>query len=274
VIQQKCQEDPTIRSGARLESWVIKQARAGISQLNGALNTIRSRHFWCDHSRRGRVDFKAGELTPAHGVVLVEHLGEPITLPSDCDLQIGIVPIAYMTPSDFLNTIGELRTFADIEAYLSQRAKLPGEMRSVVGGEQLLFQYYVEHDGAFKNWQGYDAEAPELRQRAKDFAEKIRSKMDADRPAYYLEYVADCIATRDPHYSEGLSSETLPWFEQPERRRAYLEYAVRKDGSRCRIWQLFREGQGICAILHGRDVASAVHAGRYETGKTNSIHGL
>lgn len=113
VIQQKCQEDPTIRSGARLESWVIKQARAGISQLNGALNTIRSRDFWCDHSRRGRVDFKAGELTPAHGVVLVEHFGEPVTLPPDCDLQIGNVPIAYMTPSDFLNTIGQLRTFAD-----------------------------------------------------------------------------------------------------------------------------------------------------------------
>lgn len=92
-----------------------------------------------------------------------------------------------------------------------------------MGGEQLLFQYYVEHDGAFENWRGYDVEALELRQRAEDFAEKIRSKMDADRPAYYLEYVADCIATRDSHYSEGLSSETLPWFEQPERRRAYLE---------------------------------------------------
>jgi hypothetical protein len=223
VVQQKCQEDPTSRSGARLDSWVIKQAEAGVSQLRGALNTIQSRDFWCDHPRRGRVDFKAGDITPIQGVVLVEHFSDHIKLSRDCDLQIGIIPVAYMTPNDFLNTIAQFRAFADIGAYLSQRAALPHETRTMIGGEQLLFQYYVEHGGTFEGWQGYDVEAPKLRQRSEDFAEKIRSKMDADYAACYLEYVADCLATRDPQYSEGLSDETLRWFEQPELRKAYLE---------------------------------------------------
>jgi hypothetical protein len=223
VVQQKCQEDPTTRSGARLESWVTKQAEAAFVQLQGALNTIRSKDFWCDHPRRSRVDFKAAELVPAHGVVLVEHFSDPITLSPDCALQIGTVPVAYMTPNDFLNTITQFRAFADIDSYLSQRAALPLETRAAVGGEQLLFQYYVEHGGTFEGWRGYDVEAPELRERSEDFAEKIQSKMDADYAACYLEYVADCLAARDPQYSEGLSGETLRWFEDPQRRKAYLE---------------------------------------------------
>lgn len=222
VVQQKCQEDPTTRSGAKLESWVTKQAEAAFGQLQGALNTIRSKEFWCDHPRRGRVDFQVGELTPNHGVVLVEHFSERITLPPNCELQIGTVPVAYMTPNDFLNTIAQFRAFADIESYLSQREKLSPKTRTAVGGERILFQYYVEHGGTFENWRGYEIEASELRQRSEDFAEKIQSKMDADYAACYLEYVADCLATRDPQYSEGLFGETLRWFEHLERRKAYL----------------------------------------------------
>jgi hypothetical protein len=255
VVQQKCQEDPTTRSGTRLESWVIKQAKAGVTQLQGALNTIRSKDFWCNHPRRGQVNFKAGELTAVHGVVLVEHFTEPIELSSDCELQIGIVPVAYMTPNDFFNTIAQFRTFADIESYLSQRAKLSVETRAAVGGEQLLFQYYIEHDTSFEGWRGYEVEAPELRQQSEDFAEKIQSKIEADHPAYYLEYVADCIATRDPQYSEGLSGETLRWFERPERRKAYLEM----QQELCDLRLLDRRVLGEYFLNIGRKANTASH---------------
>jgi hypothetical protein len=72
LISQKCQEDPTSHDAARTEFWVRKKAKDARSQLCGALRTGAARPIWCDHPRRGRVEFSKGLPKIDRGIVLVE----------------------------------------------------------------------------------------------------------------------------------------------------------------------------------------------------------
>ena len=81
VGQIKSQEDPLSRGRARLASWVVKNAKRAASQLQGAIRTIADRDVWCEHPRRGRVEFSKGELKAVQGLFLVENLGARIVLP-------------------------------------------------------------------------------------------------------------------------------------------------------------------------------------------------
>src|SRR3989442_9557145 len=74
VASLKCQEDPTQRTGGRLQNWAEKAARKAVKQAKGALRSLRTRQCYCQHPRRGRVDFQPGSLRPQHMVILVEAL--------------------------------------------------------------------------------------------------------------------------------------------------------------------------------------------------------
>jgi hypothetical protein len=59
LVSQKAQEDPDSRDERKNELWVLKYAKAVVSQLVGALRSDH-KNIWCDHPRRGRVDFAGG----------------------------------------------------------------------------------------------------------------------------------------------------------------------------------------------------------------------
>src|SRR5207244_1432698 len=83
VIQMKAQEDPVSRSQSKRVGWISKNAKRAASQLQGAIRTILERDVWCQHPRRGRVEFSKGELKPAQGIVLVDSFGDRIALPDE-----------------------------------------------------------------------------------------------------------------------------------------------------------------------------------------------
>src|SRR5436309_2004163 len=112
LISQKCQDDPTRRTVAQTDTWARKKAKEAVRQLRGAIRTGTGKPIWCDHPRRGRVDFHAGLPAIRHGVVLVE-VFQPVDLnvgAEDLPLAYQGVPITYLSVNDFLNLALELRT--------------------------------------------------------------------------------------------------------------------------------------------------------------------
>jgi hypothetical protein len=71
LVSQKAQEDPDSRDERRNELCVLKNAKAALSQLLGAIGS-KHKNIWCDHPHRGRVDFADGLPPIAHGIILVE----------------------------------------------------------------------------------------------------------------------------------------------------------------------------------------------------------
>jgi hypothetical protein len=71
LVSQKAQEDPESRDERRNELWVLTHAKGAVDQLIGALRSPAT-PFWCDHPRRGRVDYPNGLPTIVHGVVVAE----------------------------------------------------------------------------------------------------------------------------------------------------------------------------------------------------------
>src|SRR5207253_450773 len=87
----------TVRGARRLQAWACKRAKKAASQLIGALRTGASRPMWCEHRRRGRVDFYTGLPAVAHGIVLIEVI-DPVTLRQESDelpLVFNGIPISY-----------------------------------------------------------------------------------------------------------------------------------------------------------------------------------
>ena len=118
LVSMKSQDDPSSRTGDKLWRWTIKNATTALNQARGALNTIAREPFWCQHSRRGRVDFKQGSIRVAHVLVLTEVFDDAVELPDELPLLLDSVPVTYLSLNDFLNLINELRAFPDIAAYL------------------------------------------------------------------------------------------------------------------------------------------------------------
>lgn len=222
VVQLKAQEDPAARDPSKLPSWIVKKAEEAADQISGSLRTLNSMDVWCPHARRGRVEFKPGQLQPIHGIALVEcGQGQRIALPNAA-LEAQGIPLTYLDASDFLNLIMQLRSFKDIERYLAARTALGDDVRRHIGGEQVILEHYLLTDGSFDQWPGYDdAKARADGERAaRD--RLFQEKQQRDSPATFVEYVADSLATRLPEYKDGLDAATLAMFDADENRQRYL----------------------------------------------------
>ncbi len=222
IGQIKAQEEPGTRADEKLERWVAKRGRDAASQLSGALRTMKDNVVWVQHPRRGRVDFPAGSTHVAHAIAIIEVGGSRVELPDDVPLTIDGVPVTYIDASDFLNLIQQFRSFHEVGDYLSARSALPDDDRRHVGGESVLFEYYMVVDATFRSWTNYDAARAAGAERARrDLL--FGYKLARDKPASLVEYVADSLATRLPNYAEGLDAEMMAMFDADEARQRYLQ---------------------------------------------------
>ena len=97
LLSQKAQEDPESRGDRRNGLWVLKNAKGAVAQLIGALRSPTT-PFWCDHPRRGRVEFAAGLPPIVHGVVVAETFRPVDLLSVAADL-----PLEYAGHSDHVS---------------------------------------------------------------------------------------------------------------------------------------------------------------------------
>lgn len=222
LVSQKCQDDPTSRSGEKLERWVRKKAEEAASQLKGALKRVGVQNeIWCDHRRRGRVSFLNGLPKIDHGIATVEAF-ERVALQCDLPLVEHGTAISYLSVSDFLNVVKELRTVPEVIRYLDARRALPESVLLTIGAEQDLFYYYLLHDGTFAGFAGLEEIRLLLSERDEELRNLLSAKAERDRDAHLLEHVADELAGRHPHYKDGLSELVLDYYEPEGERRMYL----------------------------------------------------
>src|SRR5713101_4427546 len=120
-------------------SGLLRNTAGGIP---GPADLVQSNAYWCEHPRRGKVQFSVGELLATHGVVLVETLN-PVRPGTDLPLHLEGAPISYFTVNDFCNILQELRTIPEIEAYLDARRALPLDALRLVDREHSLYEYYL-----------------------------------------------------------------------------------------------------------------------------------
>ncbi len=227
VLSLKSQDDPTSRTGPKLRRWCAKSAHKAAREISGARRTIATHPFWCEHWRRGRVDFPVGVVTPVHALVVIETaLSEAGTgtarLPDDLPQNAGDIPITYLALNDALNLVDQLRSFPDLVAYLDARAKLPIAFRRTIGNEHLLAHYYMMHNESFDGCVRPEEFLTYLLVTEADFRRRVVIKREADRGARFIEYIADTLATRNPNYADGLDPETLAHFDTMEQRSNYL----------------------------------------------------
>lgn len=225
LISQKCQDDPSARTGQKLVSWACKAARHAVSQLRGALRTVQKRPVWCEHSRRGRVDFLEGLPKINHAIVTVE-VSERVDLASEAGnlpLEFQGTPISYFSLNDFLNLAVTLRTTSELLEYLNVRRSLPADDLRVIGDEKSLFECYVLgglDSGAVVTRTAANAMIVNHQNRLQDL---LKIKSLSDRYSTLLEHVADELATRLPNYATGLPDAFLQHFDPPDAREGYLK---------------------------------------------------
>jgi hypothetical protein len=225
LISQKCQENPDARSAEKAEAWVRKNAIAGVRQLRGALRTSAGKPIWCDHKRRGRVEFHEGLPPIAHGIVLIESF-QPVVLrgsDEELPLQYDGTPISYFSVNDFLNVAMQLRTLPEIIDYLDKRLGLPFDDLRIIGEEKSLFSFYLLNDGTFGTCVGIDDAKIAVAAQADSLRAALRRKVASDRHSGLLEHVADQLATRRPGYADGLIPGLIAAFDAPDERKNYLE---------------------------------------------------
>jgi hypothetical protein len=222
LVSQKCQDDPTSRTGEKLERWARKKAHEAVSQLKGALKRAGiPKEIWCDHPRRGRVSFPDGLPTTTHAIATVE-VFESVSLQDDLLLDYQGTPISYLSVSDFLNVCDELRTVPEVVRYLDARRALPKSALLSIGSERLIFSYYLLHDGSFAEFSSFAEADRFLSAHSDELLHALRAKTERDQYALVLEHVADQLAGRHPDYQDGLSQVVLDRYEPTGERRMYL----------------------------------------------------
>ncbi len=222
LVSQKAQEDPESRDERKNGFWVLKNAKGAVAQLIGALRSPRT-PFWCDHPRRGRVDFPAGLPPIAHGVVVVETF-RPVDLQLaalDLPLEYASTPITYLSLNDFINVAMQLRTVSEVYAYLDARRELPESALRRVGDEQVLLEYFLLH-GTFGSCRGHQDATQTLERRAEELDVLLDRMVDYRQGSAYLEYVTNALATRSSTCLEGISPEWAARFDPQESRSNYL----------------------------------------------------
>jgi hypothetical protein len=224
LVSQKCQEDPLSRDSTKTASWANKQAKKAVSQLRGALRTAKSKAIWCNHRRRGRVEFHDGLPTIDHSIVIIE-VFESVELgpANDLPLEFDGTPITYLSVNDFLNLAVELRTLPELLEYLAARRLLASAELRVVGDEKPLFEFYLLKDGSLHGCGGR-AHARIVAAENRIQLEKAKAaKAESDHYGKLLEYVADQLATRHPDYASELPERLVAGFDGPAERKNYLE---------------------------------------------------
>ncbi|MGA3162385.1 MAG: hypothetical protein ABSC77_14350 [Terracidiphilus sp.] len=225
VISQKMQEDPDSRTEDKNVLWVRKKVKDATAQLLGALRTGNTKPIWCEHSRRGRVDFANGLPPVRHGIVLVE-TWSPVDLQTEVEslpLTYDGVPISYFSTNDFVNLALQLRTIPELYAYLDARRTLPMPSLRLIGDERCLFEMYLLDNGSLAGYVGHADAKIVCASRNEEIEKVLRVKASHDQPAAYLEYVTDALATRHPDALSGLSPQFLAAFDPNESRASYLE---------------------------------------------------
>lgn len=223
LISQKAQDDPERRSPEKNELWVRKRTKECLTQLSGAIRN-QSRPMWCEHWRRGRVDFAAGLPPVCHGVVLVETFTS-VDLNSDAlelPLNYSGVPITYMAVNDFLNLAFQLRTVPELLEYLNSRRTIPLAYLRVIGDEKPLFEFYLLEGNTLTGCLGHDDAKRMITARGSELRELLMVRAEEDFYINAIEYVSDALSTRDPDFATGLSSDILSAFDDPAARSRYL----------------------------------------------------
>lgn len=222
LVSMKSQEDPSSRTEDKLRRWTIKNSTGALKQAKGALRTIAGSTFWCQHSRRGRVDFEPNSIRVVHAVVLTEIFNDAVDLPEELPLHLGGVPVSYLSLNDFLNLIYELRAFPDITGYLDARRTLPDNCLRRVGHEVPLYEYYILNAVSFGGCGGHaDARTSSA---ARDAERQALLSVGQSRHKFasIVEYVSDALATRAKDFAEGLDTQTATRFDPSDDRRNYM----------------------------------------------------
>jgi len=197
VLSLKHQEDPSRRTGDRLAQWCAKAAKAASRQLDGGVKTIRERPFWCDHAKRGRVDFSPGALHVRHAIACVE-TAEGIELPLDLPEDVRGTPVTYLSSSDMLNIVKELHSFPDIMDYLDARLTLPQGLRRTIGLEQSLYSYYVVNDQSFEGCRSFADVTAALDMSGGELKRRMAEKHEADWLASVIESISYSMSVPPP----------------------------------------------------------------------------
>ncbi|HZM11121.1 MAG TPA: hypothetical protein VFC15_13020 [Candidatus Limnocylindrales bacterium] len=239
------------------ELWVRKNTRAAAVQLIGAIRTGNERPVWCDHWRRGRIDFPEGLPAVRHGIVLVETF-VPVDLAIEArelPLTYRGVPITYLSVSDFVNLALELRTVPELIAYLDARRAIPLPSLHFVGDEKCLFEFYLLENGTLSGCVGHADARVVVAARQQELRRLLQEKAVHDRHNKVMEYVADCLAIRNPDYASGLNPDIVAAAFDPSMRRAnYI--AMQEVVADLRLRERAELGRGLLkAVEHLADKA-------------------
>lgn len=220
-ISLKCQKDPDRRRGVKLAKWTNKNAKAALKQLKGGIRTSQNKGYWCEHPRRGNVNFKPNEIQVTHGIVLVETL-EVVRLDDDSAIEIGTIPVSYFSVNDFLNILKELRTIKDIQRYLDSRKSLPKELLTTLGSEKTIYKFYILNKGVFPKSISLSQIVREVESNKKQIDKLIRLKYLMDQNSFIIENISDALSKRLEGYEKGLDKKISLGYDSPLTRENYL----------------------------------------------------
>ena len=225
LISQKAQEDPS-RTVEKNELWVLKNIQDSLKPIRGCIKNPDDRPKWCDHPRRGRVEFKTLPRI-IHGVALAE-TWRPVDLNQIADelpLEYLGVPLTYMSINDFLNVVWQLRTLPEVLEYLNARRKLPIACQRVIGDELPFYELYIMNGGlanSFAACLGH-ADARRATETHDDLLQEALGRSEEYK--FYsseIERIADALSTRDPNYADGLPPEAVALLDKDGERKNYL----------------------------------------------------
>ena len=225
LISQKAQENPT-RTVEKNELWVLKNIQDALKPIRGCIKNPDDRPKWCDHPRRGRVEFKTLPRI-IHGVALVE-TWRPVDLNQIADelpLEYLGVPLTYMSINDFLNVVWQLRTLPEVLEYLNARRKLPIACQRMIGDELPFYELYIMNGGLASSFIACLGHA-DARRAADTHDDLLQEALDrSEKHKLYsteIEHVARALSTRDPNYADGLPPEAVALFDKDGERKNYL----------------------------------------------------
>jgi hypothetical protein len=225
LISQKVQEDPR-RTVEKNELWVLKNIQDALKPIRGCIKNPDDRPKWCDHPRRGRVDFKTLPRI-IHGVALVE-TWRPVDLNQIADklpLEYLGVPLTYMSINDFLNVVWQLRTLPEVLQYLNARRKLPIACLRMIGDELPFYELFIMNGGLANSFAACLGHA-DARRAADTHDDLLQEALDRSEEyklySSEIEHVAHALSTRDPNYADGLLPELVALFDKDGERKNYL----------------------------------------------------
>ncbi|HEV3112967.1 MAG TPA: hypothetical protein VGY99_20970 [Candidatus Binataceae bacterium] len=268
VVQMKSQDKP--HSGEKLTRWIEKETRKAASQIKGTIRTLRDRPIWCNHVRRGQVEFHAGYLKPLQALVIVE-TQVSAAIPNDLPNVCTGIPISYLSLNDFLNLVNELRAFPEIALYLAQRAAFAESAQIPLGAERIVYAGYLANEGGFGEYPSYDEMAQSLV--GLSVNELLHEKHAADRPAHVVENFVDSLAARIAHWDEGLTPDLTCRFDPTEGRSNYLRIQEEFcDLQLCDRRALGRQLSELRSMLDGAQLNEMAYASARSDNKPDMLY--